>query len=180
MKRINENVLTFTELSALSQIPSHPALPKKNDKLLECILLMAYLGLRVSEAIKFSWQQVKVEDKEAFVVLGKDVAQYLLSLDPQRKYFTKNHGNFRLNSLLHICQILYCAKSGKMLFKEDMLAYPPSWYKLSLKQQEKLATIMGNQAIKNKRASILKLYQKVQLTEPNRKLLNNYCRSFTG
>ena len=55
-----------------------------------------------------------------------DVAQYLLSLDPKRKYFTKRYGNFRLNSILHICQILYCAKYGKMLFKEDMLAYPPS------------------------------------------------------
>jgi hypothetical protein len=54
MKRINENVLTFTELSALGQIPSHPSLPKKNDKLLECILLMAYLGLRVSESINFT------------------------------------------------------------------------------------------------------------------------------
>ena len=54
MQKVQEQVLTFTELSALSQIPSHPSLPKKNDKLLECILLMAYLGLRVSEAIKFS------------------------------------------------------------------------------------------------------------------------------
>ena len=53
-KKVQEQVLTFNELSALSQIPSHPTLPKKNDKLLECILLMAYLGLRVSEAIKFS------------------------------------------------------------------------------------------------------------------------------
>ena len=31
-----------------------------------------------------------------------DVAQYLLSLDPKRKYFTKRYGNFRLNSMLHI------------------------------------------------------------------------------
>ena len=54
MKRTNENVLTFTELQALAQIPAHPALPKKNDKLLECVLLMAYLGLRVSEAINFT------------------------------------------------------------------------------------------------------------------------------
>ncbi|CAI2195873.1 6498_t:CDS:1, partial [Funneliformis geosporum] len=71
MKRTQEQVLTFTELSALGQIPSHPSLPKKNDKLLECILLMAYLGLRVSEAIKFSWQTVLVENKPALVVLGK-------------------------------------------------------------------------------------------------------------
>jgi hypothetical protein len=61
-----------------------------------------------------------------------------------------------------------------------MLAYPPSWYKLSLKNQQKLANILGNQAIKNKRASLLKLYQRVKLDEPDKKLLHNYCRSFTG
>jgi hypothetical protein len=55
-----------------------------------------------------------------------DVAQYLLSLDPKRKYFTKRYGNFRLNSLLHISQILHYTKYGKPLFYEDMLAYPPS------------------------------------------------------
>jgi hypothetical protein len=54
MKKQNEHVLTFNELSALGQTPSHPSLPKKNDKLLECVLLMAYLGLRVSEAINFT------------------------------------------------------------------------------------------------------------------------------
>ena len=53
-KRVQEQVLTFTELQALTQIPSNPSLPKKNDKLLECVLLMAYLGLRVSEAINFN------------------------------------------------------------------------------------------------------------------------------
>ena len=78
MKRTNENVLTFTELTALCQIPSNPSLPKKNDKLLECILLMAYLGLRVSEAINFTWQQVPVENKQAFVVLGKGNKQRLV------------------------------------------------------------------------------------------------------
>ena len=53
-KRVQEQVLTFTELQALCQIPGSPILPKKNDKLLECVLLMAYLGLRVSEAINFT------------------------------------------------------------------------------------------------------------------------------
>jgi hypothetical protein len=61
-----------------------------------------------------------------------------------------------------------------------MLAYPPNWYKLSLKNQKKLANILGNQAIKNKRGSILKLYQRVKLEEKDKKLLHNYCRSFTG
>jgi hypothetical protein len=54
MKRTNENVLTFTELQFLTQTPAHPSLPKKNDKLLECIILMSFLGLRVSEAINFT------------------------------------------------------------------------------------------------------------------------------
>jgi hypothetical protein len=54
-----------------------------------------------------------------------DITHYLLSLDPDRKYFTQRHGNFRLNSLLHIIQILHYAKFGIMAFYEDMLAYPP-------------------------------------------------------
>lgn len=78
MKRTNENVLTFNELSALCQIPSHPALPKKNDKLLETIILMSFLGLRVSEAINFTWQQIQVENKPALVVLGKGQKQRLV------------------------------------------------------------------------------------------------------
>jgi hypothetical protein len=53
-KRVQEKVLTFTELTALCQLPSHPSLPKKNDKLLECVILMCFLGLRVSEAINFT------------------------------------------------------------------------------------------------------------------------------
>ena len=67
-----------------------------------------------------------------------------------------------------------------MLFKEEMIAYPPSWYKLSLKKQEKLTNIIGNKESKNKRESILKLYQKVKLDEQEQKLLNDYCRSFAG
>lgn len=64
------------------------------------------------------------------------VAKYLISLDPQRKYFTlqwmkpkegwestPREGSFRLNKLLHICQMLYCAKYQKPLFKESMLAF---------------------------------------------------------
>ena len=64
------------------------------------------------------------------------VAKYLLSLDPSRKYFTLNwmqpqvgwesiprEGSFRLNKMLHICQMLYCAKYKRPLFKEPMLAF---------------------------------------------------------
>lgn len=70
-------------------------------------------------------------------VSALDVSQYLLSLDPERKYFTLKRmsseegwginppveGNFRLNKLLHILQILYYVKYGDFLFWENMIAY---------------------------------------------------------
>lgn len=71
------------------------------------------------------------------IVSAIDVSQYLLSLDPKRKYFTAKimsseegwgtnppiEGNFRLNKLLHIFQILYYVKYGEFLFSENMIAY---------------------------------------------------------
>jgi uncharacterized phage-associated protein len=64
------------------------------------------------------------------------VAKYLLSLDPKREYFNLDlmsrkedwesapiEESFRLNKLLHICQMLYCAKYKKPLFKEQMLSF---------------------------------------------------------
>lgn len=67
-----------------------------------------------------------------------DVAQYLLSLDPQRKYFTKKQGNMRLNTLLHILQILHYAKFQKMLFKEDLIAVSPNFWQNQAEQQKLL------------------------------------------
>jgi|SRR6185312_1691093 len=71
-----------------------------------------------------------------------DVAKYLLSLDTKndlglRKYFTlrlisfgeepdssqTREGNFRLNKMLHMCQIFHCMEYGKPLFGERMEAY---------------------------------------------------------
>jgi hypothetical protein len=71
-----------------------------------------------------------------------DVAKYLLSLDNKndwglRKYFTlrlisfgeepdssqTREGNFRLNKILHMCQIFHCIKYGKPLFGDRMEAY---------------------------------------------------------
>jgi hypothetical protein len=71
-----------------------------------------------------------------------EVAKYLLSLDPKnffgfREYFTlrlisfgeepdsiqTREGNFRLNKMLHMCQIFHCIEYGKPLFKERMEAY---------------------------------------------------------
>jgi len=71
------------------------------------------------------------------IVSALDVSQYLLSLDQDRKYFTSKkmlaeegwgnnppvEGNFRLNKLLHILQILHYVKYGDFLFSEDMIAY---------------------------------------------------------
>ncbi|WNE40111.1 MAG: hypothetical protein GBAus27B_000178 [Mycoplasmataceae bacterium] len=103
-----------------------------------------------------------------------DIAHYLLSLDPERKFFTKRHGNFRLNSLLHIIQILNYVKFGKMAFYEDLIAYPPYWNKLSLQNQEQLVLIMNDKEIKDKIKEILKLYRNVKLTEQERKFLFSY------
>ena|SRR5438132_9006039 len=64
-----------------------------------------------------------------------EVAKYFLSLDPKRKYFITGKmpkisgiaiptiGNFRLNKLLHISQILYAAKYGGWLFSEKFSAF---------------------------------------------------------
>lgn len=64
------------------------------------------------------------------------IAKYLLSLDRKRNYFTlkwidpkerwesiPREGSFRLNKMLHLCQMLYCAKYKKPLFWEKMLAF---------------------------------------------------------
>lgn len=75
-----------------------------------------------------------IKNKQVSVL---DVSQYFLSLDPKREYFTSKRmsskegwginppieGNFRLNKLLHIFQILYYVKYGEFLFPEDMMAY---------------------------------------------------------
>jgi len=63
------------------------------------------------------------------------VAKYFLSLDSNHKYFVTGKmpkisgiaiptiGNFRLNKLLHISQILYAAKEGEYLFSDKMWAF---------------------------------------------------------
>lgn len=71
MKKQTEQVLTLSQLATLCQTPSHLTLPKRNDKVKEVVLLMGYLGLRVSEAINFTWKSRLVEDKLAFIVHGK-------------------------------------------------------------------------------------------------------------
>jgi len=61
-----------------------------------------------------------------------DVAKYFLSLDPKREYFTNDiQGKFRLNTMLHLAQIMHCSKDGKLLFKDHLIAYPPGYKELS-------------------------------------------------
>ncbi|WNE40715.1 MAG: Tyrosine recombinase XerD [Mycoplasmataceae bacterium] len=73
-----EQVLSLEQIRNLCQSPTNLNCLKRNDKLLETVLLMDYLGLRVSEAINFTWQQIFVEDKSAFIVLSKGQKQRLV------------------------------------------------------------------------------------------------------
>jgi hypothetical protein len=64
------------------------------------------------------------------------IAQYLMTLDPERKYFTNTRmkvsktsvsapqvGNVRLNCLLHLCQVFHYLQYGRLLFKDELLAF---------------------------------------------------------
>ena len=54
MKKQLEQVLNYQQLQTLVITPTNLYCLQRNDKLLETVLLMAYLGLRVSEAINFT------------------------------------------------------------------------------------------------------------------------------
>ena len=64
---------------------------------------------------------------------AKEVANYFLSKDKERKIFNTNlveynnrkayEGNIKLNKYLYFAQTVYFAKYGKMLFKDDFVAY---------------------------------------------------------
>lgn len=64
------------------------------------------------------------------------IAQYLMTLDPERNYFTNSRmrvsetsvsapkvGNVRLNNLLYLCQILYYLQHKELLFNDELLAF---------------------------------------------------------
>src|SRR5207253_10273489 len=70
------------------------------------------------------------------VISATEVAKLLLSYDPEREYFCEEkiisleedgteptQGNFRINKMLHICQMLHYAKYDQPLFKEELRAY---------------------------------------------------------
>src|SRR5438105_356385 len=92
-------------------------------------------------------REIPVVDDDSSLVLKKakysamEIAKYLLALDPlnsqgKREYFTleiislgeegessPTEGNFRLNKMLHMCQIFHCVEYGKPLFRERMEAF---------------------------------------------------------
>src|SRR5687768_15559382 len=74
--------------------------------------------------------------KEQKPISAVEVAKLLLSYDQRREYFSDNkmtsitdeeigptQGNFRINKMLHICQMLHYSKYGEPLFFEDLRAY---------------------------------------------------------
>ena len=76
--------------------------------------------------------------KKQLPISVTEVTKLLLSFDPDREYFLDGKmpnmveeegyepptiGNFRLNKMLHICQMLHYAKYGEPLFFEDLRAY---------------------------------------------------------
>jgi uncharacterized phage-associated protein len=64
---------------------------------------------------------------------AKDIALYFLSKDAEKKVFNENlvlkndrkfyDGNARLNKYLFFAQTVYLGKNGKLLFKDDFVAY---------------------------------------------------------
>jgi len=70
------------------------------------------------------------------IISALEIAKFFLSLDNRREYFVSDKqtlklngisvptlGNFRLNKLLHITQILHCAKYGEYLFSDPLMAF---------------------------------------------------------
>jgi uncharacterized phage-associated protein len=77
---------------------------------------------------------------------AKEIALFLLSLDPERKYFTNRKlngfftanlsmGNFRLNAHLQIAQMLHYAHYQKPLFSDQISAYEHGGYVNSIVQE---------------------------------------------
>ncbi len=55
------------------------------------------------------------------MVSAKQVAEYFLSKDSERKLF--NHNNERLNDYLFLAQVVHLAKYDSKLFADDFVAY---------------------------------------------------------
>lgn len=85
------------------------------------------------------------------MVRAEDAARYLISLDVDNKYFTKNlivlngrsfyDGNARLNKILHLANNIHIAKTGKSLIDEVFYAYDNGGVLLDI--QESYAFLLG-------------------------------------
>ncbi|CAG8552025.1 15768_t:CDS:2, partial [Racocetra persica] len=74
----------------------------------------------------------QIPNQQISQISAMEAAKFLLSLDPNREYFIKKEmadiagisipmiGNFRLNKILHIAQMLYASKYGHYLFLEKI------------------------------------------------------------
>jgi len=89
IKKQLDQVLNLSQIQALCLPPTNLHLLQRHDKLLETVLLMGYLGLRVSEAINFTWQTIQVADKTAFLVQGKGNKQRLVFNLLNNSYISK-------------------------------------------------------------------------------------------
>lgn len=118
-KKQLDQVLNLAQIKALCLTPTSLHLEQRHDKLLETVLLMAYLGLRVSEAINFTWQQVPVENKQAFIVNGKGNKQRLVFNLLNNSYLTKkaksNLAKVQSKSISRIAVWNYLQKKSKEL-----------------------------------------------------------------
>lgn len=80
-----------------------------------------------------------------------DAARYLISLDPERKYFNKEltytttvplyEGNARLNKIMHLAQNMYIGRTGHKLIDSDTYAYDNG--AVFLEVQENYAMLLG-------------------------------------
>jgi uncharacterized phage-associated protein len=98
-----------------------------------------------------------------------DVATYFLSKDDKRELFNKKlihrngrdfyEGNARLNKYLHIAQNLYIAKTGSVLFPDEMYAYDNGAVVASV--QENYAVLYGRHTVPALPADISTFLDKV-------------------
>src|SRR6059058_5826356 len=77
---------------------------------------------------------------------AQEIALFLLSLDPEKKYFTNRKlngffiakfsmGNFRLNSHFQLAQMLHYAHYQQPLFKDKIQAYEHGGYVENIAQE---------------------------------------------
>jgi site-specific recombinase XerD len=70
--KLIDHVLNQEDLQHWVETPKSLFNKSKSDKMKEVIILMTYLGLRVSEAINFDWTKQSKENKHySFILIDK-------------------------------------------------------------------------------------------------------------